>query len=84
MLAFRRGLAENGFFEGQNISFEFRAGHGPQLGELADELLSRNPAVMVAVAGPGSTPRRYWNLELEPIVPKRHVLLTVCDDYTPS
>jgi hypothetical protein len=29
MLGLRRGLAESGFFEGENISFEFRAGHGP-------------------------------------------------------
>jgi putative tryptophan/tyrosine transport system substrate-binding protein len=50
---FRRGLAESGFFEGQNITFEFRSGHDPQLRELADELLSWHPAVIVAVAGPG-------------------------------
>jgi putative tryptophan/tyrosine transport system substrate-binding protein len=55
MLAFRRGLAENGFFEGQNISFEFRAadGHESRLRDLAEDLLSRHPAVIVAVAGPG-------------------------------
>jgi hypothetical protein len=50
MLAFRRGLEENGFFEGQNISFEFRAAgefrgrRDDQLRQLAEDLLSQHPA----------------------------------------
>ena len=51
MLAFRRGLAESGFFEEQNISFEFR--WGLRLREIAQDLLSRNPAMIVALSGPG-------------------------------
>jgi putative ABC transport system substrate-binding protein len=53
MLAFRRGLAESGFFEEQNISFEFRAGVGAvRLREIAEDLLSRHPALIVALSGP--------------------------------
>jgi putative tryptophan/tyrosine transport system substrate-binding protein len=61
MFAFRRGLAENGFSGEQNISFEFRGAgelraagrRDDQLRELVEDLLSRHPAAIVAVAGPG-------------------------------
>jgi len=49
MSAFRRGLAESGFFDGQNISFEFRAGgRDDRLRVLAEDLLSRHPAACLS------------------------------------
>jgi putative tryptophan/tyrosine transport system substrate-binding protein len=51
-LEFRRGLAENGFFEGQNITFEFRvAGANIRPQEIAQDLLNRHPAMVVAAGG---------------------------------
>jgi putative ABC transport system substrate-binding protein len=51
--AFRRGLGEGGFVEGQNVALEFRWAHGQydRLPELAAELVSRRVAVLVAVGG---------------------------------
>ena len=51
--AFRQGLAEAGFVEGQNIAIEFRwvQGDYSRLPALATELVSRKPAVLVAVGG---------------------------------
>jgi putative tryptophan/tyrosine transport system substrate-binding protein len=54
MLAFRRGLAESGFFEEQNISFKFRADYREvRFREIAEDLLSRQPTLIVAIGGPG-------------------------------
>lgn len=51
-LEFRRGLTERGFFEGQNITFEFRvAGGNISLREIAENLLDRRRAVVVAAGG---------------------------------
>jgi putative ABC transport system substrate-binding protein len=46
---FRRGLKEVGFFEGQNISIEFRSAedHADRLPALVAELVSRSVAVIV-------------------------------------
>jgi ABC-type uncharacterized transport system substrate-binding protein len=53
LLEIRRGLAESGFFEGQNITFEFRVGGGNiRWREIAENLLDQHPAVVVAVGGP--------------------------------
>jgi putative tryptophan/tyrosine transport system substrate-binding protein len=55
-LEFRRGLAESGFFEGQNITFEFRvAGGNIGLLAIAENLLAQNPAVVLAI-GSGFVP----------------------------
>jgi putative tryptophan/tyrosine transport system substrate-binding protein len=51
--AFRRGLAENGTVEGQNVTIEYRwaLGEYERMPTLAAELVGRRVAVMVAVGG---------------------------------
>jgi putative ABC transport system substrate-binding protein len=54
--SFRRGLAEAGFVEGQNVMFEFRGANNNvrRLPALAIDLVRRQPAVIVATGGPAS------------------------------
>src|ERR1700681_2485264 len=54
--AFRRGLHELGYVEGQNIMLETRSAHSDnrRLPPLAAELAKLNPDVIVTSAEPGS------------------------------
>src|SRR4029450_5324094 len=54
--AFRQGLRETGFIEGQNLSIAFRwaEGHYDKLAPLASELVNRPLALLFAAGGPPS------------------------------
>jgi ABC-type uncharacterized transport system substrate-binding protein len=51
--AFLRGLRESGYVESQNLQIEYRwaDGHYDRLGALADELVHRKMAAIVAISG---------------------------------
>src|SRR5262249_40468450 len=51
--AFRRGLHDAGFLEGQNIAIEYRWAEGryDRLPALASDLIRQGPAVLVATGG---------------------------------
>jgi putative ABC transport system substrate-binding protein len=54
--AFHRGLADGGFGEGRNVGIEYRwsEGHNDRLPALAEDLVRREAAVIVAAATPAS------------------------------
>jgi putative ABC transport system substrate-binding protein len=56
LLAFRQGLKQSGYIEGQNITVEYRWANNEndRLPELATDLVRRHAAVIVAVGGPPS------------------------------
>ena len=52
--AFRKGMSETGFIEGQNaiIAFRWAEGHYERLPSLASDLVALNVAVLFAAGGP--------------------------------
>lgn len=57
LAGFRKGLAENGFIEGNNLTIEYRWANGQadRLPELASDLVRRQVAVIVAVSSQPAT-----------------------------
>jgi putative ABC transport system substrate-binding protein len=58
--AFQRGLSESGFVEGRNVAIEYRWGEDQydRLADLADDLVRRQAAVIVASAIPAALAAR--------------------------
>ena len=57
MSAFFRGLAENGWVEGRNVTIEYRLSEGDEtvLPAMAEDLVRRNVAVMTTIGGASAT-----------------------------
>jgi len=70
LAAFRQGLGDFGFVEGQNIAIEFRwaSGQYDRLPSLAAELVARRIAVLVAVGGDASAAAAKQATSAVPIV----------------
>jgi ABC-type uncharacterized transport system substrate-binding protein len=77
LVAFRQGLSETGYFEGQNVAIEQRwaEGHADRLPALAAELAQRRVALIAATGGAGD------NVALVKMIPASiPVIFTTAND----
>src|SRR5215468_3696275 len=75
--AFRQGLKEEGFVEGQNVAIEFRFAEGQidRVPALASELVRRQVTVFVATGGTGSV------VKAKPVIPRTiPIVFAICGD----
>jgi putative ABC transport system substrate-binding protein len=77
LAAFREGLRETGFVEGQNISIEYRWAFGQydRLPALASDLVSRGVTVLAGVGGDVSAVAAKQATSTIPVVPNSIQLL---------
>ena len=70
LVAFRRGLNETGYVEGQNLASEYRwaDSHYDRLHALAVELLGRRATVIIAIGGPAPAVAAKAATRMVPIV----------------
>jgi putative tryptophan/tyrosine transport system substrate-binding protein len=66
LAAFRKGLEASGYVEGQNLAIEYRWAEGryDRLPVMADELVQRRVAVIVAIAAPAADAAKRANTEI--------------------
>jgi putative ABC transport system substrate-binding protein len=75
--AFRKGLAEAGYLEGQNVALEYgwAEGHYGRFGELAADLVRRGVSVIVTLGGTGALAAKAATAAI-PIVSARPAILS--------
>src|SRR5262245_35893978 len=86
LAAFRQGLSDFGFVEGQNITIEFRwaGGQYDRLPSLAAELVARRVAVLAAVGGDASAAAAKTDAALGSLIQEQVGALLVAVGRSPA